>query len=214
MEVKRYFELRADRFDALYGDADGWPHWLNRLLRRGLYERVRLTLAELEDLTGRTVLDVGCGSGRNSVLFAEAGARRVVGIDFSERMIELAVAFSRNRGAASRCEFIKADFLECSFEEKFDVVVALGVFDYVADPKAFLRRMIETAALAVIASFPRWTLVRAPLRKVRYGLRNCPVYFFDQEGLEALCREVGLRQYRLVPYASGGVLLVGKVDPH
>jgi ubiquinone/menaquinone biosynthesis C-methylase UbiE len=210
LSVERYFQKRADEFDALY-DESRWWYRLDRLLRRGLYERVELTLREMRDLGNFSVLDVGCGSGRNAVLFAGAGAGRVVGIDFSSRMIELAKELSRTRGVDARCEFIQADFLEYPATERFDVVAALGVFDYLAEPQAFLERMMQLATRKVIASFPRASLIRAPLRKLRYGLRNCPVYFTTEEKLAALCRTAGLRSFRLVPYASSGLLLVGDV---
>jgi SAM-dependent methyltransferase len=211
VNVKRYFQQRADNFDRLYDEGDAWSRCFNRILRRGLYERVRLTLHELEEIRDFTVLDVGCGSGRNSVLFVKAGARRVVGVDFSERMIELAAEFSRKCGVASRCEFVKADFLANPVEEKFSAVVALGVFDYVADPPSFLRSMVERATERVIVSFPRRSLLRAPLRKLRYMLGNCPVHFYSLRQIDEMCRTAGLKQYRLVPYASSGVLLVGKI---
>jgi len=210
LSVERYFQKRADEFDALY-DESRWWYRLDRLLRRGLYERVELTLGEMKELGNFSVLDAGCGSGRNAVLFAGAGAQRVVGIDFSARMIELAKALSRNRGMDTRCEFIQADFLEYSASERFDVVVALGVFDYLADPRSFLQRMMQHATRKVIASFPRASLIRAPIRKLRYGLRNCPVYFTTEDRLGELCHQAGLQGFRLVPYASSGLLLVGDV---
>ena len=41
------------------------------------------------DLSGKTVLDVGCGEGYNTRLLARSGAR-MTGVDISQRMIELA----------------------------------------------------------------------------------------------------------------------------
>ena len=43
--------------------------------------------------------------------------------------------------------------------------------------------MTGTAAI----SFPSRHWLRTPLRQVRYRLRNCPVYFYD----EALLRSIG-----------------------
>jgi SAM-dependent methyltransferase len=45
----------------------------------------------LGDVRGKTVLDVGCGSGENMVPLANRGAN-VIGIDISQELIELAVA--------------------------------------------------------------------------------------------------------------------------
>lgn len=211
MSVESYFQKWADRFDSLY-DETRWLHRLDRVLRRGLYERVELMLGELKGLGSNfSVLDVGCGSGRVAVLLADAGARRVVGIDVAPRMLELARELSRARGVEARCEFIEADFMSWPVKERFDVVVALGVFDYLAEPQPFLRRMIDCASRKVIASFPRASLIRAPLRKFRYALRNCPVYFTTEDRLTELCHGAGLRNFRFVPYASSGLLLIGDV---
>ena len=209
MKVERYFQQRADSFDRLYETGGAWQHLLNRTLRKGLYERVRLTLEELEQLGAHTLLDVGCGSGRNEPLFVKAGATHVTGIDFSQRMLELARTFSRQSGVEGQCEFIEGDFLEHTFAEKFDAVVALGVFDYFEDPLKPLARMRELARERVIASFPQLSLVRAPLRKMRYALRNCPVYFYRHGELLDLAEKAGLKA-RIVPFASSGMLLVAE----
>jgi ubiquinone/menaquinone biosynthesis C-methylase UbiE len=210
--VARYFQQRADDFDALYRQEDRWRYYANQVLRGGLYERVRLTLDEMRGLGDFSVLDVGCGSGRNSVLFAAAGAGRVVGADISPRMIELARQFSRRHAESHVCEFVQADFLQHDFRETFDVVVALGVFDYTSDPRLWLRKLITLVKRKVIVSFPEVSLVRAPLRKLRYALRNCPVYFYTRKQLQQLCTDTGLGAHRVIPYASSGLLLVGELN--
>ena len=211
MTVQRYFTQRAINFDALY-DESRLLHFINRLLRRGMFERVRLTVEEMQKMKDFSVLDVGSGSGRNSVLFGEAGAKKVLGIDFSATMIKLANAFSREHGMEGVCRFIRADFSLHYCEEKFDVVVALGVFDYIADPVTFLRRMSNLANRKVIASFPARSWPRSPLRKIRYAMRNCPLYFYTRQQLEEICGKAGLAEYRVVPYASSGFLVIGEIN--
>lgn len=211
-QVKHYFQQRADKFDAIYREERKWRYYLDRRLRPGLFERAQLALGALEGLQNFSVLDVGCGSGRISALFAEAGAQRVLGIDFSQPMLDLAVSFCQARGVASQCEFITGDFLAYSCEEKFDAVIALGVFDYVSEPRPFLQKMLMSANTQIIASFPGQSLFRAPARKMRYKLRGCPLYFYTAKKLDHICHDIGLTQYRLVPYASSGFLLVGKVE--
>ena len=210
--VESYFQRRAEHFDSLYDSEHPFQYWINRLLRRGLYQRVLLTLREMEPVRDFTVLDVGCGPGRNSVLFAQAGASRVLGVDVSERMIQLAQAHAARAGVADRCQFVHGDFHSCAFAEKFDFVVALGLFDYLEDPRVTLERMVALAGYRVIASFPETSLLRAPQRKLRYALRGCPVYFYRRPQLEALAAGAGFPRFRLEPYASAGLLLVGEQD--
>jgi 2-polyprenyl-3-methyl-5-hydroxy-6-metoxy-1,4-benzoquinol methylase len=209
--VERYFERTAEQFDALYDEGRGLRYWWNRLLRRALFERVRMTLEELRELRDFTVLDVGCGSGRNCVLFVQAGARRVVGIDLAEKMVKLASERAHRHGVEGKAAFLRSDLLSYAPEEKFDAVVALGVFDYLADARANLEGMATLASGKVIASFPGVSLVRAPLRKLRYALQDCPVFFYTRRELETLAREAGLTDYRLLPCAGAGYLLVARV---
>jgi len=211
VRVERYFQQKADKFDALYADENKFRYLLNRIFRRPIFLRAQLAVDALAGLpAGFTVLDVGCGSGRNSVLFAQAGAGKVVGIDFSERMLELARSFASSHQGGERCEFVRGDFLESDASRQYDAVVALGVFDYVSDPAGFLGKMSQAARHVVVASFPGLSLVRMPLRKIRYALRDCPVYFYRRKELDTIARAVGFTDYRLHPcgaYGSGFVLV-------
>ncbi len=212
VRTEQHFQRQARQFDALYAEERRGQYFINQILRRPLYERVHLTVSAFEGLQDFTVLDVGCGSGRNSVVFAKSGARRVVGIDFSANMIDLARECALRHGVAHKCEFICADVLTNSFDEKFDVAVALGVFDYIRDPATLLRRMMDLANNKVIASFPGWSLLRAPLRKARYWLRDCPVYFSTREKMTEMCGEAGLEDCALLPVSGrAGWVLVSRL---
>lgn len=210
MSVRSYFERNTDTVDALYEHRHNWSYNFNRALRKGLFQRIEKTRETLEGMEGFTVLDVGCGSGRNSALFAHLGARRVVGIDFSAPMLELAREYARAARVVEQCEFIQADFLDYTFRDTFDVVVALGVFDYMADPVRGLKRMTELANDKVVASFPGASPLRALLRKLRYALRDCPVYFYTGTRLRQICHEAGLAKFRIDKLASSDYMLVGK----
>lgn len=80
------------------------------------------------DLTGKAVLDLGCGYGENCAEFVSLGACRVLGVDISEKM--LAVAKSEHLGI----EFVRADISDLTFiNEKFDVVFSSLALHYVED---------------------------------------------------------------------------------
>lgn len=211
--VSAYWHDQARTFDSIYLEESRFARTVNELFRRAVYDRFHIALAESGDVRDKAVLDIGCGSGHYEVEYAKRGAARVVGIDFAPAMLELARALTAREGVADRCEFIQGDFTEHPFPEPFDVVLAIGVFDYVADPIPFLRRMVQHSRGKVIASFPARNLLRWRFRRWRYGLRNCPVYFYTEAELRALVEQAGLRDYKLVhmPHSGGGWVLVGEV---
>jgi SAM-dependent methyltransferase len=211
--VSTYWHDQAKTFDSIYLDESKVARRINELFRSAMYDRFHIALAESGDVRGKRVLDIGCGSGHYEVEYAKRGAEKVVGIDFAPAMLDLARRLTEREGVADRCTFVQGDFTEYPFDEKFDVVLAIGVFDYVADAAPFLRRMAERSRGKVIASFPAKNLVRMRFRKWRYGLRNCPVYFYSEAELNEVARSVGFREYKLVhmPRSGGGYVLVGEV---
>ena len=56
----------------------------------------------LPNLSGKRVLDLGCGTGEHLAHYLAKGARQVVGLDLSERMLEAAEA--RLRAQTSTAE--------------------------------------------------------------------------------------------------------------
>ena len=210
-EVKTFFDHRAEIFDSLYQGNPVASRW-NRIVRKALYDRFAIALDATGDARGKSVLDVGCGSGRYMTALARAGAGPLVGIDVAPEMIALARRLTAAEGLGDRCRFIEGDFLQSELDVPFDVVLAMGVFDYIEDPLPFLRKMVETSSGLVIASFPGRSLVRMRLRSFRYRCRSCPVFFYREPDLHALCREAGLEDYDLVfmPASGTGWVLVGR----
>ena len=79
------------------------------------------------DLTGKTVLDIGCNGGFYSIEMKRRGAERVLGIDHDEQYLEQA----RFAGEVLELdiEFRKMSVYELpQLREKFDVVLFMGVF--------------------------------------------------------------------------------------
>ena len=190
--VTQHFDATAQEFDSIYtGEGKGRVgRALDHLLRRDMYNRFRLTLEACGDPKGQTILDVGCGSGRFMLPLAERGAS-VVGLDPAPNMIDLARKLAEQRGALDRCEFVVNDLAHFQPDRTYDVVLGIGLFDYLEDPLPTLRRMVELADRRVVVTFPRRWTYRAPIRKARLALRKCPVFFYDRRGVEALARDAG-----------------------
>src|SRR5215204_1811064 len=171
-QVREHFRRKAFSFDHLYDE----EHALQRLLRPGLFNRRELALSVVGDYGAPSVLDVGGGSGRVGEFALEAGAARYVDIDLSDTMLEL--ARQRLDRFGDKVELVQGDFLTAPLDGRFDVVLALGYFDYIGDATAHVRRISELCAGSVVASFPRWTWTKGPIRKLRYEVKN-KVQIFD-----------------------------------
>lgn len=200
--VRSYFERSAVAFDSLY-DEKATPFWrfINKTFRRDIYERFLLTMEHAQLYRSKSVLDVGCGSGRYEVGLASLGVPEVLGIDFSQDMINLAEAAV---GASDAYTFRCADFLKADLDRQFDLVVAMGLFDYLADPLAALRKMAELSEHSIIASFPSINWYRTPIRRVRYRIKKCPVYFYRTEDIRKLSAQAGFSKLELTKIRGAG----------
>jgi 2-polyprenyl-3-methyl-5-hydroxy-6-metoxy-1,4-benzoquinol methylase len=196
-DVRRYFREQAAQFDSIYEGKTPIGRWLDRTFRSSIFVRYALTFEYAGDLHGKRVLDIGCGPGRYAVEFAKRGAAEVVGVDLSDEMLGLARQEAERAGVADRCKFQLGDFWNQNYERSFDVVIAMGVYDYLQDAEAWVRKMAATSRGKFMASFPKWDLVRAPLRRWRYKLRDCPVYYYTHERTEQILRNCGLNQFVL-----------------
>jgi SAM-dependent methyltransferase len=95
-----------------------------------------------EILQGATLLDVGCGLGGKTAWYAEAGVRRVVGIDLAWDHVRQSALFVRQRGVEARTGFARADAMRMPFRDgTFDVVTANDSMEHFADPAAALREL-------------------------------------------------------------------------
>jgi SAM-dependent methyltransferase len=202
--VRARFRARAEAFDDLYED----ERWLVRRLRPGLFRRRRAAIDTVAAYDAPRVLDVGCGSGRIGEFALEAGAAHYVGVDFSEPMIDL--ASQRLDRFEHRAELIVADFLTAPLDGRFDVILALGLFDYLAEPHRFSRRMFELCATGgcVVGSFPTWSLVKGPIRKVRYEwIGDCPIFNYSRRELELMFGASGFERIEIASPGRSGYLL-------
>jgi SAM-dependent methyltransferase len=202
--VRNRFRAKAQQFDDLYED----ERLLVRWLRPGLFRRRELAIQTIRNSDSPRVLDVGCGSGRIGELALEAGTEHYVGIDFAEPMIELARARLERFGG--RAELITGDFVDADLDGPFDVVLALGLFDYLPEPQRFAARMFELCAPGgcTVGSFPTWSPVKGPVRKVRYEwIGDCPIFNYDRSQLESLFGGAGFDRVEVLSPGRSGFLV-------
>lgn len=97
------------------------------------------------DLTGKTVLDIGCNAGFYSLEMKRRGAARVVGIDSDERYLNQARFAAEVLGAD--VEFRRLSVWEVALlGEKFDFVIFMGVLYHLRHPLLALDLIHEHVA--------------------------------------------------------------------
>ncbi|HUA05158.1 MAG TPA: methyltransferase domain-containing protein [Solirubrobacteraceae bacterium] len=202
--VRTRFEDKAQQFDDLYED----ERWLVRTLRPGLFRRRQLSVETVRAYDAPNVLDVGCGSGRIGEFALEAGTSHYVGVDFSAPMIDL--ARTRLQRFNDRTELIVDDFLTAPLEGPFEVILAVGLFDYLPEPHRFSRRMFDLTAPGgcVVGSFPTWSWLKGPVRKVRYEwIGNCPIFNYSRRELELMFGASGFSRVEIASPGHSGFLV-------
>lgn len=97
------------------------------------------------DLTGRTVLDIGCNGGFYSMEMKRRGASRVLGVDFDEDYLAQARFAAEVEGLD--IEFRRLSVYDVGqLGERFDVVVFMGVLYHLRHPLLALDLIYEHVA--------------------------------------------------------------------
>lgn len=211
-KVRDHFHADARRFDAIYvDDKNPFSRWVDSVWRGVVRRRFDLTLEKFEPIEGKTFLDVGCGSGRYCLAYAQRGASRVVGVDFAQGMIDLANQYARESRVDDVCEFRAGAFPDAVPDGPFDCSSAMGFFDYIEEPTAIVRRMRELTHSTMVMSFPKANEWRAPIRRVRFKLIGCPLYLYSEERVRSLLANVGVSKYEWVEL-DRDYIVIGRLD--
>src|SRR5687767_10907756 len=118
--MRHWFEPMAEHMGEAY---------LRYSFTKGTEQEVEFLVDALGLTPGDRVLDVGCGPGRHAHALARRGLH-VVGVDISERFVDLA-----GRDAPDTATFQRCDARNLPYEDEFDAVISLcqGAFGLVGE---------------------------------------------------------------------------------
>ena len=201
-----FFNGFAETFDTIYDQKRNvFMRWVDCTFRSDMFIRYALTFEALGQLKESTVLDVGCGSGPYIIEAFKRGACRVTGVDPAPNMLSLVrQRLQQNGVGGDRCELLEGIFPDVNVEPH-DYVIVMGVMDYVADAQAFLNALRPLVKHLAVVSFPSEHWFRSPFRKVRYRLRRCPVYFYDDARIRRLSSAAGFTDIRIQKIPGAGM---------
>ena len=104
-------------------------------------------------ITGKVVIDFGCGDGEHTVEMAQKGAKRVIGLDIRESVLTVARQKAAQTGVTDNCVFAT------STTGLADYVVSLDAFEHFSEPGEILNiiNSLLKPQGEVLASFgPTW----------------------------------------------------------
>jgi SAM-dependent methyltransferase len=198
--TRRYFDRHARSLDRRYAQ----PTLLDRLLRAGPARGRDLAVSVVAGRPGASVLDVGCGPGRVGEAVLDADAGDYLGIDLSPAMLDLArVRLARFEQAHLR----EGDFRALDVPGRFDVVLALGLFEYLDEPEPAAAWLRERCAATLVASFTRRDRLKGPIRHAHYRRHGCRVVDYTEARAGAILAGAGFAGVQVVSGGRRGFLV-------
>jgi 2-polyprenyl-6-hydroxyphenyl methylase/3-demethylubiquinone-9 3-methyltransferase len=173
---------------------------------RPLHEINPLRLAHIErlagGLSGKRVLDVGCGGGILAEAMAAKGAK-VTGIDLAEKPLKVAMLHRIEAGSSVDYRLIAAEALATESPAAFDLVTCMELLEHVPDPASTVQacaRLVRPGGTVFFSTINRnpksflFAIVGAEyvLRLLPRGTHDFARFIRPSELLRA-CRDAGLR---------------------
>src|SRR2546427_5685850 len=130
-EEAAFFDEASRKIDVatLPIDPLAFQRYSRSVLRRRFNKEFRFKI--LGRLTGKRILDVGCGDGLNAVMFAKMGAT-VTGIDLSAKAVEVGRRRAEVNGVSDHVTFLCAPIEMVDLaDDSFDIVWGDGILHHV-----------------------------------------------------------------------------------
>jgi len=195
-QVARFWNDIASEFDSIYTgeNKSTIARTMDHIFRKDMYQRYEWVMRKAGDVGGKRICDVGCGSGRFVTALAKKGAEHVTGVDVAPEMLKIARTVVAQDGVADRCDFVLSDVLNWKTDDKYDLSIAIGFWDYIMEPPERLRLIRNFTTKKFLSAWPRYWTWRMPVRKVRLQyIRGCPVYFFRKPQVYKLMEGAGFK---------------------
>lgn len=104
-------------------------------------------------IEGKVVIDFGCGVGAEAVEMAGRGAKRVIGIDIREDVLQAARQRAVSEGVQNTCLFVS------STKEVADIIVSVDAFEHFGDPAGILgimNTLLQPTGEVLVSFGPTW----------------------------------------------------------
>lgn len=144
------YEMRALADKAIRNKAERWiPGFIEDVTHKEHLQRYQFATAFT---SGKTVLDIACGSGYGSYILAnEGGAKYVDGVDLDAE----AIRYGNHRYPHHNIQRFAADAVNFETDKKYDVIVSFETIEHVPDYRGLLnnfRHLLTSEGILLIST--------------------------------------------------------------
>ena len=144
-------EQVAKMFDTISGGYDG----MNRVISFGIDVKWRKKVLKLvRETNPETILDIATGTGDLAILLSQSGAKKIVGVDISQGMLDVGKKKVDDKKLTDRIELMLGDSEALPFEDdSFDAItVGFGIrnFETLEKGLAEIFRVLKPGGIFVI----------------------------------------------------------------
>ena len=168
--LQAYFEKRAVNY---HKNSNSWPWFLIR--RREADKIVKL----MGNVTGKEILDLGCGAGYYTHVFLDKGASHVVAVDQSPTMI--------SQLTHPQVTGVVDDIDQIDLDRSFNYLICAGVLEFVSNAEYVIanarRHASAGSRLVVLVPFKNLAGAMYRLYHRRHGF---DISLFDHKKLETM----------------------------
>ena len=192
--ARGYFERLAPDYDrAFRGHGKGLLNAaVNRWFRGPTFaQRMRVLEEVFADLglAGKSVLDLGCGSGQVAVLAALDGAR-VHAVDLAPSMLAIAREAAARAGVVEAVTFQEADIASVPLPAA-DVTLLVGVIEYYRDFDGLIGRAAAVTRQTLVIAHTTRVAYRMVLRKLLARAQRLNLYYHPLPAVAAAAARRG-----------------------
>jgi ubiquinone/menaquinone biosynthesis C-methylase UbiE len=184
----RAYDVWADAYDNQPGN-----------LMLDLDEEVFSELLAWIDLTGKPVVDIGCGTGRHWKKMMEAPGVRLAGYDVSSGMLSKL----KEKLPASETHLLLNDRLNATADQSADLVISTLTVAHIQDLQGALKewnRVLRPGGDIIITDYHPAALAKGGKRTFRHEGRTWAVknYIHSLETIRTYARQLGWKEIRFI----------------
>lgn len=131
--LKKKIKVKEDEISFSFGE--NWQDYI-KTVSGGELDRAKNDIEKWlgpDSISGKTIVDIGCGSGIHSLAFYSLGAKEICSFDFDQLSVQATKTLWEKEGSPSKWKILHRSILDDEYIKslgKFDIVYSWGVLHH------------------------------------------------------------------------------------